>query len=249
MNRHFEPLAWAIQKAGTLRIFNKLSAAVAVLVGAGLVALTSYGLVVKAQAESLLSDLTSLRVGVSGEAEVQRLVQRHRRYVDGQHRDEHNLSTEFKIENRWLSIMRIEPPAWMNASVWVRDDRVVQIGAGLFRAMDIYPTFGASAGMVVENLENSMKHHRYWPSHYYFPTPVGKPYLRVQLDSTASEIQRKRAFDFSFRCLVKPGWGCDLPCDYLPSAWWDWQESLKGSPLYPTPFYEHYPKSGRCKAS
>jgi len=237
----------AIRKTRTLRILKRLSAAVAVLIGAGLVVLTGYGLVVKAQAESLLSDLTSLRVGVSGEAEAQRLIRRHQRHVVGQHRDEHNLSTEFKIANRWLSTMRLEPPAWMNASVWVQDGRVVQISVGLFRAMDIFPTFGASAGMTVESLVNSKRDGREG-SHYFFPTPVGKPYLRVQLDSAASEIQRKHAFDFSFRCLVKPGWGCDLSCDYIPSAWQDWRESLKGSGLYPAFFYERYPKSTRCKA-
>jgi hypothetical protein len=221
--------------------------AVATLICAGLVVLTGYGLIVKTQAESLLSDLTSLRVGLSGQAEAQRLIQRHLRYVVGEHRDEQNLSTEFRIENRWLSAMRLEPRAWMSASVSVQDGRVVQIGAGLFRAMDIFPTFGASAGMVVEDLENSRRP-QHEPSHYYFPTPVGKPYLRVELDSAASEVQRKHAFDFSFRCLVKPGWGCDLPCDYLPTAWQDWRASLKGSALYPTFFYERYPKSTRCKA-
>jgi len=84
-------------------------------------------------------------------------------------------------------------------------------------------------------------------SHYYFPTPVGKPYLRVQLDSQASTTQRQRAFDFSFMCLTKPGWGSDLPCDYLPSAWQDLKESLRGSGLYPDYFYARYPKSTRGK--
>jgi len=187
-----------------------------------------------------------LRVGVSGDAEVQRLVQRHRLYVVGQHRDDRNLSAEFRVENRWLSNLRLEPLASFRASVNVQDGKVIQIFAGLFREMHIYPTFGASAGIVEEDLETSRRH-EYEPFHYYFPTPVGKPYLRVQLDSAASEIQRKHAFDFSFRCLTKPGWGCDLSCDYLPSAWQDWRESLKGSDLYPTFFYERYPKSTRCK--
>jgi hypothetical protein len=213
----------------------------------GIVVLTVYGLAVKAQAESLLRDLTSLRVGVSGEAEVQWLIQRHVRYVVDHHRDDLNQSMQFRVENRWLSTMRLEPPAWLNASVWVQDGKVVQISVGLFRAMDIYPTFGASAGMVIENLKNPRRDAN-TPSHYYFPTPVGKPYLMVQLDSGATEIQRKHAFDFSFRCLTKPGWGCDLSCDYLPSAWQDWRESLKGSGLYPTYFYERYPKSTRCNA-
>ncbi len=219
---------------------------IASLIGVGVVALASYAIVARMQAESLLKDLTSLRVGVSEEADVQRLIRRHMRYVVGQHRDDRNLSTEFTVDNRWLSALRIEPRAWFNASVWVQDGRVIQIGAGLFRAMDIFPTFGASAGMVVEYLEN-LRRHANEASHYYFPTPVGKPFLRVQLDSAATEMQRKHAFDFSFRCLTKPGWGCDLSCDYLPSAWQDWRESLKGSALYPTYFYKRYPKSTRCK--
>jgi hypothetical protein len=70
-------------------------------------------------------------------------------------RDDHSLSTEFRIENRWLSTVRLEPPAWLNASVRVEDGIVVQFSAGLFRAMDIYPTFGASAGMTVESLDTS----------------------------------------------------------------------------------------------
>jgi len=226
-------------------MLRRLVASAATLVVVGALVLTVYGLVVKAQAESLLRDLTSLRVGVSGEAEVQRLIQRHKRYVSGQHRDERGFSTAFRIENRWLSTLRLEPPAWFNASVSVERGRVNQIGASLFRAMNIYPTFGASAGMVVENIENSKA---LQTPHYYFPTPVGKPYLRVELDAEASEVQRHHAFDFSFRCLTKPGWGCDLPCDYLPSAWPDWKESLRGSALYPAYFYERYPKSTRCDA-
>jgi len=112
--------------------------------------------------------------------------------------------------------------------------------------MPIYPTFGASAGMVVEYLDYP-KFRRPTTPHYFFPTPVGKPYLRVELDSQASTLERQHAYDFSFRCLTKPGGGCDLSCDYLPSAWQDWRESLKGSGLYPEVFYDHYPKSTRCE--
>jgi hypothetical protein len=45
----------------------------------------------------------------------------------------------------------------------------------------------------------------------------------------------------------EPGWGCDLPCDYLSSAWQDLKESLRGSGLYPDYFYARYPKSTRGK--
>lgn len=217
------------------------------LLAAVFVVLTTYGLVVRIEAKSLLGDLTSLRVGISGEAEVLRLVRRHKSYAVEQRRDDQSLYTEFRIENRWLSTLRLEPPARFRASVNVQEGRVSAIFAGLFREMDIYPTFGASAGIVEEDLETS-KRHEYQSSHYYFPTPVGKPYLRVQLDTAASDIQRKHAFDFSFKCLTKPGWGCDLSCDYLPAAWQDWRESLKGSDLYPNFFYERYPNSTRCKS-
>ena len=219
----------------------------AILVGVGALVLTVYSRVAKAQAESLLTDLTSLRVGVSGDVEVQRLIQRHKRYVSGQGRDERGFSTGFEIDNPWLSTLRLESPASFTASVSVERDKVNRIAASLFREMDIFPTFGASAGMVVENIESPKDSKPPFP-HYYFPTPVGKPYLRVELDSQASEVQRHRAFDFSFKCLTKPGWGCDLSCDYLPSAWQDWKESLRGSGLYPAYFYERYPKSTRCAA-
>jgi hypothetical protein len=72
-------------------------ATVAILFAAVLVVLTIYGLVVKTQAESLLRDLTSLRVGVSGEDEVQRLVQRHKSYAEDQRRDDHSLYTDVRF--------------------------------------------------------------------------------------------------------------------------------------------------------
>jgi hypothetical protein len=230
-----------------LRILKRLSATLAILLGAGIIVFTIYGLHVNSQAESLLRDLTSLRVGVSGEPDIQRLIQRHTPVLESQDRSDGGLSTVFRIKNRWLSAIRIEPPATFTVAVDVKDGKVVYIYAGLLREMKIFPTFGASAGMVEEFVEHS-KRLEGAPSHYFFPTPVGKPYLMVHLDSAESELQRKRAYDFSFRCLTKPGWGCDLSCDYLPAAWQDWRESLKGSGLYPTFLYERYPKSSRCKA-
>ena len=110
--------------------------------------------------------------------------------------------------------------------------------------MPIFPTFNASAGIVTEYSDCPQQVCTH--EHYRFPTPVGKPYLRVVLDSDASPIQRQHAFDFSFRCLVKPGGGCDLPCDYLPSAWKDWKESLRDTPLWPKVFNDAYPNNERC---
>lgn len=236
-----------VENLRTSRIPKRLAAIAAIALGAATIILTSYALVIKARAEALLRDITSLKVGTSTEADLQQIVERQRRSVFAQYRDEHTSSTVFKIQNRWLSTLRLEPVAWFDASVAVEDGHVSHIRAALFRSMDIFPTFGASAGMVTENAGQAEDGSTSSP-HYYFPTPVGKPYLRVQLDSQASTAQRQRAFDFSFECLTKPGWGCDLPCDYLPSAWQDWKESLRGSVLYPDYFYARYPKSTRCKS-
>jgi hypothetical protein len=226
----------------------QLLAVVVIGLGGGTMALVGYAVVITAQARDLLKDLTSLKVGISTEADVQRFVQRHRRYVVSEYRGDHTSSTAFEIRNKWLSALKIEPKAWFSASVAVQDGDVRQIGASLFRSMDIFPTFQASAGMVVENAGLHPKNFSTPDTHYYFLTPVGKPYLRVEMDSQASQVQRRHAFDFSFRCLTKPGGRCDLPCDYLPSAWQDWKETLRGSGLYPSYFNERYPKSARCKS-
>ncbi|MGB2590205.1 MAG: hypothetical protein WBG02_12025 [Candidatus Acidiferrum sp.] len=214
----------------------------AIAQGAATIILTSYALVIKARAEALLNDITSLRVGASTELDVQQLARRYKRYISDHHDTQRTNTITFEIRNKWLSAMRLEPATRFKSWITVRDGSVSQIGAGLFRTMDIYPTFQASAGMVEENAMHTKDS---WgsSSHYYFPTPVGKPYLLVKLDPQATPAQRQRAFDFSFRCLIKPGWGCDLPCDYLPSAWQDWKESLHGSDLYPDIFNQHYPKT------
>lgn len=228
-----------------LRIFKKFLAVTAIVLVAGAIVLASYAFVIRYQAESLLKDVTSLKVGVSTATDAQQVIQRHSRHILGESHNDHSFATAFMIRNTWLSRLRLEPPAWFDANVAVDDGKVQQIGASLFRSMNIFPTFGASAGMVIQNAGDA-SNRRYPLGHYEFRTPVGKPYLYVELDSLASPVQKQHAFDFSFRCLTKPGWGCDLSCDYLPSAWQDWKESLKGSNLYPEIFYEHYPKSARC---
>jgi hypothetical protein len=236
----------AVEKLRTLRLSKRLAAVATIALGAGTIILTSYALVIKAQAEALLKDITSLKVGASTELDVQQFARLHKRYVSDHYNNQHTDTIVFAIQNKWLSTLRLEPDASFRASITVEDGHVSRISAALLRSMDIYPTFQASAGIVEENALHPMDSRGSF-SHYYFPTPVGKPYLRVALDSQATTVQKQRAFDFSFRCFIKPGWGCDLPCDYLPSAWQDWKESLRGSSLYPDYFYARYPKSTRCK--
>jgi hypothetical protein len=187
--------------------------------------------------------LTALNVGTSTESDVEQLTRKYLPYLVSRESNDGVTTTSFSVRNTWPSALRLEPVAFFRASVGVKKGRVYHIGALLFRSMDIYPTFQGSAGMVDEYSEYPKQYSR--EEHYEFPTPVGKPYLKVLLDSHASPVQRKHAFDFSFRCLIKPGGGCDLSCDYLPAAWQDWKTDLRDSGLSDM-FKQYYPKSSRC---
>lgn len=212
--------------------------------GAGAVFLSCYALFIKAEAESLLRDITALTVGSSTESDVEQLTRKHSRYFVSRESHDGLATTTFMIKNTRLSGLRLEPAAWFGASVGVKSGHAYHIRAWLMRSMDIYPTFGASAGIVDEYAEYPPYERS--SEHVQFPTPIGKPYLRVQLDSQASSIQRLHAFSFSFTCLIKPGGGCDLPCDYLPLAWQDWKASLQERG-FADMLNQYYPNSARCK--
>jgi hypothetical protein len=218
----------------------------ALLLAAGAAVLAGYAYHIQAQAESLLKDVTALRLGSSTQSDVQQLAKRHNRYLVSQTYSDGVASTTFEVKNGWLSALKLEPPALFGADVKIRDGHVYHISAWLFRAMNIFPTFQGSAGIVDEYTEYTQDAPAV--GHYGFPTPVGKPYLRVQLDSHATSSQRQHAWDFSFRCLVKPAGGCDLPCDYLPSAWEDWKAYLN-EVGFSDVFNQHYPNSKRCGGS
>ena len=203
-----------------------------------------YSFFIQAQAESLLRDLTALAVGTSTESDVEQLTRKYSRYVVSRESSDDVVTTTFTVRNRWFASLKLEPEAWFAASLSTKRGYVCHIGASLMRSMDTYPTFQASAGIVDEYAEYPPY---FGPSgHFEFPTPIGKPYLRVRMDSHASPIQRRRAFNFSFTCLVKLGGGCDLPCDYLPLAWQDWKGDLQQRGFSDV-FNQHYPNGSRCK--
>ena len=222
---------------------TKFAMAAALLLAAGAAVLACYAYHIRAQAESLLKDVTAFKLGSSTESDVQQLTKKHYRYLVSQTYSDGVATTTFEVKNRWLSALRLEPPALFGTAVKIRGGRVYHISAWLLRSMNIFPTFQASAGMVDEYSEYPEDAPQ--TGHYGFPTPVGKPYLRVQLDSHATSSQRQHAWNFSFRCLVKPGGGCDLPCDYLPSAWQDWKVYLN-EVGFSDVFNQHYPNSPRC---
>jgi hypothetical protein len=219
----------------------------AVILFLGASVLTCDGLYIESQAADLLRDLTSLKAGRSTGVEAQAFARRHRRWVfqSSSLCNENACTLSFRIQNTWLSKLRLEPPAMFHVDVSVRNGMVDSIGASLFRSMPIFPTFQGSAGDVTETVEIPLHFHT--ADHYFFPTPVGKPYLRISVDSHATAVQRQHAFDFSFRCLVKPGGECDLPCDYLPSAWQDWKASLFSAGWPAEDFDQRYPNNARCK--
>jgi hypothetical protein len=209
--------------------------------------LAVYALVISWQAKRLLADIRGLRVGVSTSEDAHRVIEKHRRRLRSQDCTDKGCSYQFTIENKWLAKALLEPETRFDASIYIAKGRVTHLFVSLARAMPIYPTFQASAGMTEEFVE--MPQYARSNAHYMFPTPIGKPYLAVQLDSHATLEQRQHAFGFDFRCFVKPGGGCDLPCDYLPAAWQDWKDSLQldkdDSQLF---FDQHYPDNQRCDA-
>jgi hypothetical protein len=213
----------------------------------GALMLACYGLYIESQARNLLQELTSLRSGKTPGVQVQKFIDRHKRWIFAASNpcNEDACEASFRIYNTWLSKLRLEPPAMFQADISVRNGTVESIGASLFRYMPIFPTFSASAGYVIETVEMPPRYRT--ADHYFFPAPVGKPYLMISLDTHATPPERQHAFDFSFWCLIKPGGGCNLPCDYLPAAWQDWKASLFSAGWSAQAFEEHYPNNARCR--
>ena len=221
---------------------RKIVGWLALSVAVGAISLLLYGWTIRREASSLLNDLTALRIGTASSVDAERIAQRHHKFLTERDCQGASCDYSFVVTNRWLSWLHVEPDAQFRASIHVESGTVARIGAGLMRTMDIYPTFGASAAMVEEYAE--MPERYGWAGHYGFPTPVGKPYLKVVLDRHADAVERQHAFAFSFRCFTKPGGGCDLSCDYLPLAWKDWRASLQQT--FPD-FDGVYPGSERCR--
>jgi hypothetical protein len=229
-----------------MRTQRKILIAIVGLLVTSVIVLTFYGLAVKSRAEQLVRDLYSLRVGSSTIPDLQVIADRQKRSLEGIQCSSQRCNYTFLIENTWLSYARVAPSAQLRAAVHVENGVITSISLSLMRSMPIYPTFQASAGMVEEYVEMP-EHYRDRQSHYWFPTPTGKPYLSVAIDSHASPLQRQHAYGFSLRCLVKPGWGCDLPCDYLPAAWQDYKKHIQEQGIPIAYFNQRYPANNRCK--
>ena len=205
-----------------------------------------YAFVILASARSLLTDVYTLKVGSSSVADLEWLAALHPHTLRDHTCDTQNCTMAFEIYNTWLYRLKLEPVARFRVDLRAEGGKVNRISVMLSRDTRVFPTMD-SAGITEEY--NRVPRHSAMSSNppYWFPTPVGKPYLRVTLTSQASEAQRQHAFAYSLRCLIEPGGGCDLPCDYLPHAWRDWQAELEKQAFGIGGFGPYYPNRSRCK--
>jgi hypothetical protein len=207
--------------------------------------LSVYAFAIHASAKSILKDVSALRVGVSSIAEVEALAARHQGTLRERHCDNQKCIVSFEVYNTWLYRLKLEPIARFRASVEADGGTVNFIEVILSRDTGAFPT-SPSAGITEEYL-NVPKRMGNVSTPYWFPTPVGKPYLRVALTSQANVVERQHAYAYSLRCLIKLGGGCDLPCDYLPVAWHDWEAELEKHGFGVGGFGGYYPNRKRCR--
>lgn len=205
-----------------------------------------YAFVIRQTARSILKDVYALRVGVSSTEDVERLVARHRHALRERHCETGRCSTLFEVYNTWLYRLKLEPIARFFVGVDERDGTVNYIMVDLSRNTGVFPT-SPSGGIIEEYERVPDRMLKFSKPPYWFPTPVGKPYLSVALTSQASPVEREHAYALSLVCLIKLGGGCDLPCDYLPLAWRDWQTELQREGFGTGGFGPYYPTRRRCK--
>lgn len=204
------------------RYLRWLWAPLAFIVAAG--CLFAYALSIQRTAQSILNDVVDLKVGRSSLEDVKAMAARHRPSISKYDCNADKCIVAFEVDNTWLRRLKLEPHARFQSFIECKGGIVVYIMVVLERDTRAFPT-SPSAGITEEYLTPPSYYAQRAP--YWFPTPVGKPYLRVGLTPEASPLQREHAYYYSFRCLTKVGRGCDLPCDYLPIAWHDWEARLQ----------------------
>lgn len=207
--------------------------------------IAGYAFAIQARARSILDDVAGLKVGASSTSEVEALTSRHKGDLRNRRCDEGRCVFWFEIRNTWLHRLKLEPVAIFEASIAVDGGKVDSITVMLSRDTRVFPTF-PSAG-ITEEYRRKPEYLTDQSAPYAFPTPVGKPYLRVALTTAATAVERQHAYAYSMRCLIKPGGGCDLPCDYLPLAWHDWEAELQRQGFGVGGFGNYYPNRERCK--
>lgn len=234
--------------------FCQLLAVALLLAGLAILSILMYGFHLRSEADHLLADVKHLKVGESGFSDAELISRRYRRFritgggsvpVSASSIENQFLDTctadkcllTFAIANDPISRFRLVQGAAVGVTIAVLGGNVryveVRISGG---------PHGVNGGIVTEVGESP----RTGQSSYGFPTPMGKPYLHVQITSTAAPEIRKRAWTLSTRCLMSRT-GCDIACDYLPLAWQDWKASLALKGIKEGEFRISYPKDNHCK--
>ena len=225
-------------KTLAVRVGMILLSALVVVYSAGI----AYGYVLKSTAAHLVRDLGALTVGTSTYLDAERIAKSYRHFrVQSWSQQPTTCGPEkcyfnFDLSNFLISRIRLVRPALFRATVAVGDDRVT--------AVDIV-FWGGPNGVHGALVQEAQKSSTFRGSPYSFPTPVGKPYLRVFVTAAATAVEKHHAFTIDATCLAS--WRrCDLGCDYLPLAWQDWKRQLAPW-VDERSFLVSYPESTRCK--
>jgi hypothetical protein len=202
-----------------------------------------YGVVLKRTAAKLVRDVAALTVGKSTYLDAERIADSYSHFrVLSWGGDPTPCVPEkcffmFDFSNFLISRIRLVRPAVFRATVAVEDDKVTSVDIVFWGGRN-----GVHGAFVQEAERSSI----FKNGPYSFPTPVGKPYLRVFLTPAASPTEKQHAFTIDVHCLAT--WrSCDLGCDYLPLAWQDWKKELLAGWLDERSFLISYPQSTRCR--
>jgi hypothetical protein len=137
---------------------RKILVVILVLIVSASGAFTAYALVIKAQARSILADISRLNVGVSPQLEVEHFAQRHKSQLEKKECKADQCWYFFEVRNRWLSWLRIEPAARFQAWVTVGNGKVEGLHAEVQRETRVFPTY-PSAGIVEEYVKYPEYYH------------------------------------------------------------------------------------------
>jgi hypothetical protein len=203
----------------------------------------AYGYVLKRTAANLVHDVAGLTLGRSTYADAQRIADSYRRFRVASWSKESTSCTpqkcffNFDLTNSVISRVRLVRPAVLRITVAVYDDKVTSVDIAFWGGLN------GTHGAFVQEAEQFTARE---VGPYSFPTPVGKPYLRIAVTPEASAIEKQHAFTIDVDCLAS--WrSCDLGCDYLPLAWKDWKKELSTRGLDNDTLLVSYPESTRCR--
>jgi hypothetical protein len=204
--------------------------------------ISAYSALCRHRAQSLASDVVRLKIGNTTAEELDELAREYPWSFSVKRCGNEGCEYGFSVANRGLSLLRAEPFAEFDVYLLTSSKgHLNSIHTKLYRDTRIFPT-APSGGFVDESMEDVDLEEN--AEMFRIGNPVGKPYLAIHMKQGASEVQRRLAYSFSFRCLTTLKRNCDLPCDYLPDAWAVWEKGLRSEGFNPEAYYHNLK---RCK--